>query len=207
MLALGSARQGWVQGGDSSGCGADRACVNLGGHGDAGRREALSPGGLDRPQRFPLVCLRNSPGGISRQHGAQSQGVSAACPHLGALVWKCRGGCWAGLHAPWVSRFPAAHHRSSNLLSPAGERRRQSGRPRCPVLVLQPRGLRAEPLAELKVGGKSAAGTLQTEGVTWRGHPESRPLSRGFSTLWKSPRSPWASARVTEQALLSSQHL
>lgn len=132
--------------------GADRACVNLGGHGDAGRREALSPGGLDRPQRFPLVCLRNSPGGISRQHGAQSQGVSAVCPHLGALVWKCRGGCWAGLHAPWVSRFPAAHHRSSNLLSPAGERRRQSRRPRCPVLVLQPRGLRAEPPAELKVG-------------------------------------------------------
>lgn len=45
------------------------------------------------------------------------------------------------------------------------------------------------------------------EGVKWRGHPESRLLSRGFSTLWKSPRSPWASARVTEQALLSSQHL
>lgn len=45
------------------------------------------------------------------------------------------------------------------------------------------------------------------EGVTWRGHPESRLLSRGFSTLWKSPRSPWASARVTEQAPLSSQHL
>lgn len=40
------------------------------------------------------------------------------------------------------------------------------------------------------------------EGVKWRGHSES-----SFSTLWKSPRSPWASARVTEQALLSSQHL
>lgn len=64
MLALGSARQGWVQGGDSSGCGADRACVNLGGHGDAGRREVLSPGGASRepqPGSAPALPARLPP--------------------------------------------------------------------------------------------------------------------------------------------------